>query len=66
MPLFFCGACVCGCMRVCVHMCMCVCIYVVCVRVLVTLEIREISMVDEAPGYGFSKAVADRPLSGWQ
>ena len=58
MPLFFCGACVCGCMCVCVHICG------VCESV-VTLEIREISMVDEAPGYGFSKAVADRPLSGW-
>ena len=45
---------------------MCVCVHIcgVCESV-VTLEIREISMVDEAPGYGFSKAVADRPLSGW-
>ena len=42
-----------------------VCIYVVCVKVLVTLEIREVSMVDETPEYDLSKAVADRSLSGW-
>lgn len=41
----------------------CVCVFV---KELVTPESRAISMVDKTPGYGLSKAVTDRPISGWR